>query len=262
MRLRFSATVMIICAVVALCFGAKPFKGGSAVVKIDIAASAKMDFVKIKPGIFMMGSEKGEKEEKPVRKVTFAKEFYMGVYEVMQSQWEAVMGGNPSNFKGPKNPVEQVTWAESQEFVQKLSKENAKWSFRLPTEAEWEYVAKAGTTSPYFFDDTDSTLSEYAWFAANSKETTHPVGEKKPNPWGLYDIYGNVWEWVQDADHGNYEGAPTDGSAWDKMGGMYHIVRGGSWDDPPNWCRSGARPQYYPAEKSIRYGFRVVAAPK
>ena len=126
------------------------------------------------------------------------KPFYLGKYLVTQEQWQAVMGNNPSHFKGPKNPVEQVSWDDCQEFLDKL---NAKvrhatgGGFQLPTEAQWEYACRAGSTTRYCFGDDESQLGEYAWYNANSESKTHPVGEKKPNAWGLYDMHGNVWEW-------------------------------------------------------------------
>lgn len=118
-----------------------------------------------------------------------------------------------------------------------------------------------GTETGFHFGDDPDLLGDYAWVAANSEGTTHPVGLKKPNSWGLYDMYGNVWEWTQDRDHANYEDAPVDGSAWEAAGGRERIVRGGSWDDKPAFCRSAARPQFSPAPKPIRYGFRIACTP-
>ena len=235
---------------------------GKGMLTIAFGEKCRIDVVKIEAGSFSMGSDNGGEEERPVHRVTIPRPFFLGVYEVTQDQWEAVMGNNPSQFKGGNHPVEQITWAECQMFLQKLSGMNTKWDFRLPTEAEWEYACRAGTTTKFFFGKTDSALGEYAWCGANSGKKTHPVGQKKANPWGLFDMYGNVWEWVQDRDHANYEGAPNDGSAWESVGGRHHIVRGGSWDDPAKFCRSSSRPQYYPAEKSLRYGFRVACTPR
>jgi len=237
-------------------------RDGTASAEIGLRDGLGIEVVRIESGTFSMGSENGGEEERPVHLVTIPYPFYLGAYEVTQDQWEAVMGSNPSRFRDGDHPVEQITWPEIQRFLEKLSVMNPKWHFRLPTEAEWEYAARAGTQTEYFFGDNVSALGTYAWHAANSGQTTHPVGAKKPNPWGFYDMYGNVWEWVQDRDHANYEGAPSDGSAWESIGGRYRIVRGGSWDDPIEWCRSASRPQYYPAEKSIRYGFRIACTPK
>ena len=232
-------------------------KGEARMLTIALAEGLQVDVVKIDPGAFLMGPENGGEEEKPVHKVTIPRPFFLGVYEVTQEQWEAVMGTNPSQFRDASHPVEQVTWAECQTFLQRLSGMTTEWDFRLLTEAEWEYACRAGTTTEFFFGETDSALGEYAWYGVNSGGRTHPVGQKKANPWGLFDVYGNVWEWVQDRDHANYDGAPDDGSAWESTGGRHHIVRGGSWDDPAKFCRSSSRPQYYPAEKSLRYGFRI-----
>ncbi len=152
----------------------------------------------------------------------------MGKYEVTQEQWEAVMGSNPSRFKANRNPVEQVSWNACQEFVKKLtavSKE--KEPFRLPTEAEWEYACRAGSAGKYCFGDAENLMTDYAWHVGNAANTVHPVGEKKPNAWGLYDMHGNVWEWCQD-----WYGAYADGEQTDPAGpaaGLHRTLRGGSW---------------------------------
>jgi formylglycine-generating enzyme required for sulfatase activity len=145
----------------------------------------------------------------PAVKVTISKPFYLGKYEVTQEQWYAVMGNNPAKFHGQKNPVESVSWDDAQAFINCLNQKEGHIRYRLPTEAEWEYAARAGTTTEYFFGNSASDLSRYAWYEDNSGYTTHPVGQKQPNPWGLYDIYGNVWEWVQDW-YGNLETSVTD----------------------------------------------------
>jgi formylglycine-generating enzyme required for sulfatase activity len=159
--------------------------------------SVALDLVLIQPGSFTMGDDGGDgSAEKPAHKVTISKPFYLGKYEVTQDQWEAVMGANPSYFKGPENPVEDVSWDDCQKFLKKLNERlpGTGGTVRLPTEAEWEYACRAGTTTKYSFGDTRSDLGEYAWYGGNSHNKNHPVGEKKPNAWGLYDIHGNVCE--------------------------------------------------------------------
>jgi len=161
-----------------------------------------MEFVLIPAGTFTMGSPDSDSNaydhEKPAHQVTISEPFYMGKYEVTQAQWKAVMGENPSRFKGDDHPVENVSWEDVQQFIQKLNAKEGKEACRLPTEAEWEYAARAGTTTIYSFGNNASQLGNYAWYDENSGNTTHPVGDKPPNPWGLYDMHGNVWEWVQD----------------------------------------------------------------
>ena len=171
------------------------------------------------------------------------KPFYLGKYLVTQEQWEAVMGNNPSRFKGPKNPVETVSWDDCQQFLDKL---NAKvgvrgGKFQLPTEAQWEYACRAGSTTTYCFGDDESGLGEYAWYATNSGGRTHPVGEKKPNAWGLYDMHGNVWEWCQDWYDGSYyANSPTDDPTGPTTGSS-RVFRGGSWRERARGCRSALR---------------------
>jgi formylglycine-generating enzyme required for sulfatase activity len=160
--------------------------------------SIGIDFVLIAAGEFLMGSESGDSDEKPVHRVRISKNFYLGKYEVTQAQWHAVMGDNPSRFKGDTLPVEQVSWEDAQKFIERLNAQEGGTKYRLPTEVEWEYAARAGTTTAYSFGDNPRPLGEYAWFSENFGNTTHPVGQKQPNPWGLYDMHGNVWEWVQD----------------------------------------------------------------
>ena len=223
-----------------------------------------MHFVFIPPGEFLMGSpdeEKGRRSdgrEGPVHKVRLTKPFYLGKYEVTQAEWRAAMGGNPSRFQHDRNPVEQVSWSDCQGFLKKLnesvgsahfsesSEERAKarttnLTFALPTEAQWEYACRAGTQTRFYFgDDPDyEQLVEYAWFGANSADKTHPVGEKKPNPWGLYDLSGNVWEWCQDRS-GAYPGSEVQDPSGSTESER-RVIRGSSWYDAGSGCRSAYR---------------------
>ena len=179
-----------------------------ALTAVAQSQSARIEFVKIPPGEFMMGCVKGDtdciEDEVPTHKVQLTKGFEMGKYEVTQAQWEAVMGSNPSDNKGPKNPVDNVSKDDIHAFLDKLNAQNEGYKYRLPTEAEWEYAARAGAPDP-----PKASLSEYAWFNDNSGDTSHPVGLKKPNAWGLYDMLGNVRECVEDrAAYYDYEPLP------------------------------------------------------
>ena len=225
---------------------------------LDLGGGVKMELVLIRPGSFDMGSDKGEPAEKPVHKVTIKKAFYIGKYEVTQEQWQAVMGANPSHFKDPKKPVEQVTWNACRDFVAKLSEKTGR-KFSLPSEAEWEYACRAGSTTEFCYGDAEAGLGEYAWYSANSGRMTHLVGQKKPNKWGLHDMHGNVWEWCEDVFHDSYEGAPTDGSSWVEGGNQaLRVLRGGSWSGIPSYCRSADRYRDAPPYASGDFGCRVV----
>ncbi len=220
-----------------------------------------LEMVGLPAGQFLMGSPDSDPDasddEKPQHQVE-VNSFAIGKYSVTQAQYEAVMGTNPSNFKNnPQNPVEMVSWEDAQAFCQKLSQITGK-TYRLPTEAEWEYACRGGTTTRYYFGDDANQLGDYAWYGGNSQNTTHPVGQKKPNAWGLYDMSGNVWEWCEDNWHDNYENAPSDGSAWLTNDNNSHIIiiRGGSWGDNPRACRSAYRNGL--DNRSHINGFRVV----
>ncbi len=231
----------------------------------DLAAKSPYKLVSIPAGSFMMGSYNGNDDEKPVHKVTLTKPFYMGATEVTQSQWKAVMGGNPSFFKGDDLPVEEVSWNECIEFCKKLTEtEKAKgnlpadWVYRLPTEAEWEYCCRAGSATEYCFGDAINILKNYAWFDDNSGRKTHRVGTKKANAWGLYDMHGNLWEWCLDR-YGKY----TSGDATDPLGpssGSFRVGRGGSWLDRAVLCRSAIRTYSAPGYARNSLGFRLVLA--
>ena len=217
--------------------------------------------VPIPAGEFTMGSDSTTiYQEHPVK---ITKPFHLGAFEVTQEQYEKVTGKNPSYFKGPNNPVELVSWKDAVEFCRKLSqlpKEKAAGHvYRLPTEAEWEYACRAGTTAAYSFGDDASQLGQYAWFDENSGTTTHPVGGKKPNPWGLYDMHGNVWEWCHDW-HGEYPSEPvTDPTG--PTTGSYRVLRGGSRFFNAWYCRSGYRDWSLPPYRNNSLGFRVARGP-
>ncbi|WP_394697693.1 formylglycine-generating enzyme family protein [uncultured Methanomethylovorans sp.] len=218
--------------------------------------SIGMEFVLIPSGEFEMGSDDLDPYETPVHEVTIENAYYLGKYEVTQEQWVEIMGANPSKFEGDNNPVEYVSWDDVQEFVKKLNAKEGTDKYRLPSEAEWEYACRAGTITKYSFGDDESILGHYAWYYDNSGYETHPVGQKRPNPWGLYDMHGNVAEWVQDELHDSYNGAPTDGSAWEDGNILYREFRGGSYFFSSQFSANRAF-----ADPSFRYryvGFRLV----
>ena len=232
----------------------------------------------IEPGSFEMGSPTGElgrfEDEGPVHQVTLAEGFWLGATPVTQQFYEAVTGENPSRFSGDsQRPVEQVSWDEAKAFCEKLTALLAEFdgtSARLPSEAEWEYACRAGSTGPLYSGKALTTetgacphLDELAWYDENSGRTTHPVGQKRPNDWGLYDMLGNVWEWCEDQWHGNYDGAPNDGSAWiDKQAasGSHRVRRGGSWANHARNCRCAYRYYWRPVNRAPHLGFRFVLA--
>ena len=195
---------------------------------------------------------------KPVHIVTIKYSFYMGIYPVTQKQWTALMDYNPSEHKREDLPVEHVSWDDVQRFVKKLNETEGTDKYRLPSEAEWEYACRAGTTTKYFFGDDDSKLKEYAWYYKNSSRRTNPVAQKKPNSWGLYDMYGNVWEWILDRFHHNYVGAPSDGSAWEDGDSSAHIIRGGSYKSGNFDCQSADCDSAASNCNELSVGFRLV----
>ena len=224
-------------------------------------------FVSIPAGSFEMGSpddEEGRRgDEGPVHTVTFATGFKMLATEITQGMWKQVMGedNNPSFWRGDNLPVEQVDWDETQEFLAELNLLDPGKDYRLPSEAEWEYACRAGTTTRFYWgDDPDYSLEgDYAWFFGNFDEETHLVGTKLPNAWGLYDMCGNVWEWCEDDTHGDYTGAPTDGSAWiDDPRAEERTWRGGSIRSWSENCRSASRGGFGPGLGSGWRGFRIV----
>ena len=238
------------------------------------------------PGEFMMGCSEGDNdctsEEKPAHRVRITKGFEIGKFEVTQTAWQAVMGSNPSTIKGENRPVETVSKNDVHDFLGRLNSRNDGYKYRLPTEAEWEYAARAGTPLP-------KSLNDVAWYAENSGDETHPVGQKKANAWGLYDMLGNVREWVEDVYIRDYysispaadpvgaqaaNGFPGDGGGRGRgfggpkgfgrggPGRQLPVVRGGAWDNPASFVRVSARYHYYgPTLRVSDIGFRVVREP-
>ena len=220
---------------------------------VDLGEGVTLDLVYIPGGTFRMGSLESY-DEQPIHQVKVPG-FWMGKYPVTQEQWLRIMGNNPSEFKGDKRPVERVSWNDAVKFCQQLSQKTGK-KFRLPSEAEWEYACRAGSTTKYCFEDDQSKFKNYAWYDNNSNNQTQPVGKKKPNAWGLYDLHGNVWEWCADNWHNNYQGAPSDGSIW-SSGSKYFILRRGSWNSYSYYCRSAYRNSSPRDNRINNYGFRV-----
>jgi formylglycine-generating enzyme required for sulfatase activity len=226
-----------------------------------------MEFVLIPAGSFMMGSESGDYNAKPAHRVQITKPFEMGKYEVTQAQWEKVMGSNPSEFKGDDLPVSSVLWEDVAKFISRLNDLNDGYRYRLPTEAEWEYACRAGTTGDYAGD-----LDEMAWYGDNSGKRTHPVGRNKPNAWGLYDMQGNVWEWCKDWYNDHYYSKSPESDPRGPDSGDERVIRGGSSLDDARWCTCTARFKFFP-EKMIwaaghppvtysYLGFRLVRVPQ
>jgi formylglycine-generating enzyme required for sulfatase activity len=241
-----------------------------------ISNTIGMKLVLIPAGTFLMGSPDADKDadpdEKPRHRVRITRPFYLGTTEVTQGQYRAVTGENPSHFKGSDDlPVENVSWNDAIAYCNKLSElEGLKPyyqfgpgvpsggdGYRLPTEAEWEYACRAGSTTRYSFGDDAASLGEYAWFDGNSGEKTHPVGQKRPNAWGLYDMHGNVWEWCRDGwDADYYKNSPVA----DPLGpsqAAFRVIRGGGWNFNPRHARSANRDWITPGLRYDFLGFRL-----
>ena len=243
----------------------------------DLGNGVRLEMVEIPGGEFWMGSPDGEgnDSERPQHKVTVPS-FYLGKYPVTQEQWQVVIGSNPSKFQGVKRPVEQVSWDDAVEFCRKLSLKMGR-IYRLPSEAEWEYACRAGTTTPFHFGAT--LTAEIANYDAKNtyasgpkgeyRERTTDVGSFPPNAFGLHDMHGNVQEWCADNRYNNYEGVPVDGSAWidkkindsDNDKKVTKVLRGGSWVDRPSHCYSAYRCRNYPDRGYGYFGVRVACVP-
>lgn len=230
-------------------------------------------FVRIPAGVFMMGSKNGNADEQPVHQVRLRKGFEMGKFEVTQDQWVAVMHDphakpntvageepqdvNPSKFRGPSRPVDSVSWQAVQEFMKAMNVRDSKHVYRLPTEAEWEYAARAGST-----EDRPKDGATVAWHEPNAGGTTHPVGQKAPNAWGLYDMLGNVQEWVQDWYTPDSYATSAAIDPQGAQGESYRVYRGCAWLSEPKYCRTAYRAFDFPNSGYYSVGFRLVRTPK
>ena len=273
---RLSTVVLVLAALgsLAVATAAEPKQAGSKTksppkqLTVVLGKGIKLEMVLIPAGEFLMGSPDSDKDantlEKPQHRVRITKPFYLGKYLVTQEQWQAVIDGNPSQFKFPKNPVETVSWEDCQKFLGKLNAKvgSGAGRFQLPSEAQWEYACRGGSTTRFCFGDDDAKLGEYAWYGQNSGGKTHPVGEKKPNAWGLYDMHGNVWEWCQDwwKQVGYYKESPVDDPTG-PTGGSFRMRRGGGWLRPARFCRLADRFVGVPGFRNADLGLRVSLVP-
>ncbi|MCF2590165.1 formylglycine-generating enzyme family protein [Prevotella hominis] len=228
-------------------------------ISIPVKNGVRIDMVRIEAGTFTMGATSEMKDpwddEKPTHQVTLTNDYYIGKYEVTQALWKAVMGNKPSKFKGDNLPVENVSWKDCQEFISKLNSITGK-TFRLPTEAEWEYAARGGNKSQGYQYSGSNNLFDVAWYEDNSGKKTHAVGTKQPNELGIYDMSGNVWEWCQDW-FGEYSSSsqtnPTGANS-----GSYRVKRGGGWGNTARLCRSSCRVINTPGDRDCNLGLRLI----
>ena len=239
-----------------------PIKRGDKAFRDDFGNGIHMEMVRIASGKFALGSPPNEigrrDNESPISEVNVPA-FYMAKFVVTQEQWVAIMGRNPAIFReNLQAPVENISWLEAQDFCRKLAAKT-QHLYRLPSESEWEYACRAGTNTAYHFGDSSTQLTEYAWFADNANKRSQPVGQKVPNPWGLYEMHGGIWEWCEDVWHDNFNGAPADGSAWVFDGYTSRRVRkGGSWSNEAKLCRAASREWHWQSDRYNDIGFRVV----
>ena len=228
-------------------------------ITIPVKDDISIDMVRVEAGTFTMGATPEMKypfdSEKPAHKVTLTNDYYIGKYEVTQALWQAVMGNNPSKFKGDNLPVESVSWNDCQEFISKLNSITGK-TFRLPTDAEWEYAARGGKKGRGYQYSGSNNISDVAWYTDNSGSKTHAVGSKQANELGIYDMSGNVYEWCQD-----WKGSYSSSSQVNPIGansGSYRVNRGGGWFSTARYCRSSYRYDYTPGYRYYNLGLRLV----
>ncbi|MFB6099133.1 MAG: formylglycine-generating enzyme family protein, partial [Salinibacter sp.] len=216
-------------------------------------------FRRLPAGTFRMGSATGQADEQPVHTVTITEPFYMALYEVTQVQWGILMEQDPSHFRGPHRPVDSVSWRQARTFIDRLNEKEETDLYRLPTEAEWEYAVRGRTETRYHFGKTRDSLRNYAWYSFNSERRTHRVGRKLRNPFGLYDMYGNVWEWVRDAYSPNFyeRSARVDPLNTGKPLSP-RVIRGGGWYSVVSDMRSANRSWARPKAQNVQLGFRIV----
>ena len=246
--------------------------GGEGVLTATLPGGATMDFVWIEPGTFLMGSPESEpgrySSEGPQHEVTISQGFYLGKCEIAQAQWQSVMGTTPWSGQSyvqenPQHPAVYISWNDVQEFIQAVNEAAGAELYRLPTEAEWEYACRAGTTTRWSFGDDEGQLGEYAWYYDNAWEVgleyAQPVGTKLPNPWGLHDMHGNVYEWCQD-----WYGSYSSSSQIDPTGpvtGSARVIRGGRFGSVAQYVRSASRSNYSPSNRSNNIGARLLRTP-
>jgi formylglycine-generating enzyme required for sulfatase activity len=218
-----------------------------------------MDFTLVLPGAFLMGSEAGEENERPVHLATITRPFYIGTYVVTQEEWTSVMGtspweDDPKVRDGHRFPAVNISWFDAQELLTRLSALDSENTYYLPTEEEWEYSARAGTTTAFSFGDDERDMRSYGWYrdmTQNAEEYAHEVGLKRPNPWGLYDMHGNVWEWTDSWNYGSYAAPP-------KLNPVEKVLRGGGWDYPAYGARSPFRNHLLPTRSNYVIGMRLI----
>jgi formylglycine-generating enzyme required for sulfatase activity len=218
---------------------------------IDLGDGVSIAMVRIPPGTFLMGSPTGDRDERPPHRVKITRGFSISMFEITQAQWSRLMPSNPSPEPGPDLPVSNVSWVEAQEFVAKLNERVGGARFRLPTEAEWEYACRSGTTGDYA-----GQLDVMAWHSATSADRVHPIGTRAPNSWGIFDMHGNVWEWCSD-----FYGPYSRGEGTDPAGpsaGTYRVIRGGAFDEPGEGCRSSNRNLEPAGKRDGTIGVRIV----